>query len=512
MARTDIAWATRVESTTTGWPGFALGAPDGQSAGVFEGQSATFAGWDRASYEGLAELLGTVVAGDVVTPEILAGADLVAFEMNGNAPAHSGGWESCDWEFRDSQSSVVVHWDESTVDGAFLGTPVPRDSHVVANGSISGDRYGAFFGLPPSLVTTGQPSLTPAQVVVSFLLFRVRGEIDITGPAFRLTLTGVPKTPTSPNSTPDPDAIGVLLHADMQPPRPVHPVESPTRQVLDLCRLGVDEAVVPALAAVWKRHVGGQPARNDFEGEIHDVLDRIPVERRAALSGAFEHYEEFRRLGTDRCVFTDRLGGVVADRPLEREEFAAELLREGFRFGAQKFFRGSGGEMGAGQVRPWRRVTAISEDTGLVGVAAWPWITAILPRPDNDSEFGNTESFIPPPGGRWQPLPFQFDQICELRPALDGGLSRTAGVSRHRQEPWARCRAPGATTTTSAATACASRPRRPEPALRCAGSTSSRRRCGSTCSRATTPPALRSCRTARSGETARHPAHARTAP
>jgi hypothetical protein len=202
-------------------------------------------------------------------------------------------------------------------------------------------------------------------------------------------------------------------------------VKSPTRQVLDLCRrVGVEDAVVPALAAVWKRHAAGQPGRNDFEAEVHAVLDGIPPERRASLARAFERFEDFRRLGTDTCVFTDRLGGVVASRPLEREEFAAELLREGFRFGAQKFFHGSGGEIGGGQVRPWRRVTAISEDTGPQGVAAWPWITAIRPRPDSDNEFGNTESFLPPPGGRWQPLPYQFDQVCELRPALGGRLEQ----------------------------------------------------------------------------------------
>ena len=39
---------------------------------------------------------GTVTHGDSVHREDLFRADVIAFERNGNAPAASGGWESCE--------------------------------------------------------------------------------------------------------------------------------------------------------------------------------------------------------------------------------------------------------------------------------------------------------------------------------------------------------------------------------------------------------------------------------
>ncbi len=85
--RTDIKWAGRIETSAGGgiFAGFALGAPDCQSARVFDGQSATFTDWRRAFYEGLADLLGTVTpgGGDAATEEMLASADIIAFEMMG---------------------------------------------------------------------------------------------------------------------------------------------------------------------------------------------------------------------------------------------------------------------------------------------------------------------------------------------------------------------------------------------------------------------------------------------
>lgn len=90
--RTDIAWAELiVEAPEVPDAGFALGSPDGLSVPVVENRVMTLGGWSRASYEDLAELLGTVTAGDAVTPEMLAGADVLAFELNGGHPAASGG-------------------------------------------------------------------------------------------------------------------------------------------------------------------------------------------------------------------------------------------------------------------------------------------------------------------------------------------------------------------------------------------------------------------------------------
>jgi hypothetical protein len=222
MARTDILWAGRLDGAE-GVPGAqaGLGPPDGQPFGLADRQVVTLAGWQRTSYSGLAELLGAAITGDAVSAEALATADLIAFEHNGGGPAHSGGWESCAWEFSDGQSTLAVPWNEATIGDVHLGTPVPRDWHVVANGSITGAAYGAFFGIPAAVITQFQPELAPEQIVFSFLLFGLRDEIDVTDPAFRVTIRGVPKVPGSQEATPDPDAVGVLLHPPAETADPV---------------------------------------------------------------------------------------------------------------------------------------------------------------------------------------------------------------------------------------------------------------------------------------------------
>jgi hypothetical protein len=426
VARTDISWAGRLDEATGGAGGFALGAPDAQSAGLSDGQAATFSGWARASYEGLAELLGGAITGDVVAAEMLESADVIAFEMNGSSPAFSGGWESCDFEFRDSQGSVVVHWKDGTVGGAFLGTPLPRDPHVVANGSITGAAYGAFFGIPAALVTKDQPTLSPEQIVVSFLLFRVRGEIDVTGPAFRLTLRNVPQGPETPTFVPDPDAIGVLRHAPALPARPVKPKKSAARRVFDLCRsIGVEEAILPAMAAVWDRRASGQPSRNEFESTIYAAFDSLSQEQQDALGRAFAGYRVFRANGTDTCLFVDRLAAVVPNRPLEPAEFLAEFIGEGAAVAAQQFFKNSGGVLGPGLVRPWRQAIDPGPDpTGpaLGPLGPWPWITAVRPDMSSIAEYGNTESFRPR-GETYVPQEHQFDKVCALRPEPDGTVN-----------------------------------------------------------------------------------------
>src|SRR4051812_20004396 len=102
MARTDIKWADELRETVgNANAGWALGPPDGDEWAFAGRESATFAGWSRASYDGLAELLGGAIPpGDVVTPALLESADVIAWELNGTSPAKSGGWESCRWIFR----------------------------------------------------------------------------------------------------------------------------------------------------------------------------------------------------------------------------------------------------------------------------------------------------------------------------------------------------------------------------------------------------------------------------
>ena len=210
--RTEIHWAGSIRTAVgDGSPELLLGQPDARAYVVADGWSVTLRDFRPVSYENLAELLGTAVSGDVVTQELLAEADVIAFEHNGNEPGPSGGWESCDWAFSDGPRTLVIHWDERTVDGVPGHQPVPRDPHVVANGTITGASFGSFFGLSDSAIMAQNPAGgTPAGARVSFLLFRLRPEVDVRSPDLEITLSGVP--PSGAAATPDADAVGLLVH------------------------------------------------------------------------------------------------------------------------------------------------------------------------------------------------------------------------------------------------------------------------------------------------------------
>jgi hypothetical protein len=422
-------------------PAFVLGAPDALSYAVLEGQSVTLNGFRRASYTGLADLLGAPVAGDAVTPDMLANADIIAFEHNGTSPAFSGGWESCDWQFSDGQGTLSVHWDQGTIDNVIGGQPVPHDPHVVANGSITGAAYCAFFGITEAALLAENPGApTPEDVVVSFLLFRVRPEIDVSSPTFEITLSGVPSStpPHTGVTTPDADSLGVLVHpSDSGDSKPLKPKQSAARKVQDLCRsIGIQDAILPALEAVWDRHESGEPSRNEFEGAIYrafDKLDDAPPpdapsrpSHHEAMGRAFAGYSELRKNGTGECLFDDRLANAVSDRPLEKAEFADALLREGFTLAGQQMFPSSGGVMGPGQVRPWRKPSPFigpGSPPAEEPLAPWPWLVAIRPNPDHENEFGNRESFFrEAPGGFVQPHNYQYDQTCEVHIDASGGF------------------------------------------------------------------------------------------
>jgi hypothetical protein len=242
MSRTVILWAGSVDdSFGFGYHAPMLGEPDGLAVEVH--------GWAKLrnfrgrSYRGLSALLEGVIhddaghyAGDdpAHVRSALAAADVIAFEGNGLSTAPSGGWESCDWYFTDSvHPPVSVRWDE--LHGA-LGDP-GRDPRVVANGSIYGPAYSAFFGFPEtvfrewvppeSLLLRGSDGqyLVPSRIIVSFLLFRLRPEIDTADPSFtiRISPTGLPRGDIKGEGyregSPDPDAIGILAchHGDDEP-------------------------------------------------------------------------------------------------------------------------------------------------------------------------------------------------------------------------------------------------------------------------------------------------------
>ncbi len=209
MSRTVILWADKIgESTGGGHPEHMLGAPDANCYGLFPGMSATLTEFRYRIYSGFSGLLSTAIKGDSVTPEILASADVIAFEGNGQSSAVSGGWESCDWTFSDGiNRPLSVAWDEAI--GAV------RDPHILANGSITGAAYMAFFGFPLlNFQSWGikPEDIKPEELVVSFLLFRLRPKINTASTSFQIKISAssLPPQPGIRECTPDPDAIGII--------------------------------------------------------------------------------------------------------------------------------------------------------------------------------------------------------------------------------------------------------------------------------------------------------------
>ena len=422
MTRTDIGWASQILATegnaNAGW---ALGAPDGDEWPCGPGQAATFAGWRRASYEGLDQLLAHTISGDKVSAQLLASADVIAWELNGTGSAASGGWESCRWTFRDSHRQIEVVWNEATTNHLFHGPPVPRDPHVIANGSITGAAYAGFFDIPLSVINQYQPTVPPEGIVISFLLLRVRDEIDVTSPTFTLTLGSVKPVPGEQEATPDVEAIGVLLHAPALPPDPAPPRRSHARLIRELYgKVRTSDAILPALTALWERHQAGLSPRNDFETLLYGVIDRMDKRHRDALAKGFGAYANFRdHLRVDKRLFDTRLATSVATTPLDRDAFVLQVLTQGLNIAVDQFFPNSNGKMGPGKRRPWllgaHAPDASHGPASILG--PWPWLTAISdnPSPSSGLEFGNTESFIPvPPDRVWNPKAEQFEQTCRV--------------------------------------------------------------------------------------------------
>jgi|GEM_PF-1594568 hypothetical protein len=201
---------------------------------------------------------------------------------------------------------------------------------------------------------------------------------------------------------------------------------SPTQKVEALCRsIGIKESILPALAAVWQRYKNGESSRNEFEGEIYTVFDNISTERREDMAYAFGKYDDLRRDRTGDCLFDDGLANEVVKRPLEKAEFAAELMREGTTLAGHQLFHHSGGVMGPGLARPWRKLLTNDPDRPPLfsPPIPWPWLTAIKLPTSGNNEFGNEESFKPvPPATFVEPLDYQFEQTCEFVPDASGQI------------------------------------------------------------------------------------------
>lgn len=423
MDRTDILWADTIsDSSPNGKPGFMLGEPDALEDFLSYGRSVMFTKFSGGSYENLPNLFGSVISGDTVSAELLATADVVAFEINAWEPAVSGGWESCDWHFNDGSRSITVHWDESV---AADGRPVPRDPHIIANGSITGAAYCSFFGIPASAMQKDHPHLSLEQHVVSFLLFKLRPELDTFSPSFTVKISGV--SSTQHQATPDPDAIGILHSnpsSELSTPR--KPKKSSASKVRELCEsLGVTDAVLPALRVLWKRHREGQAGRNAFEQAMASAFANMDTSQQKALDHAFSALEELRKSGTAQCLFDDSIANTIETSPLEQDVLARSMVRLGFPVAMERFFQGSGGVAGPGQIRMWRPEQDYYPDSapGLKPLGPWPWLTAVVDY-GSYQEFGNIESFRPKPGQQhiWQDS--QFSQTCTFEPDPNGVIAR----------------------------------------------------------------------------------------
>jgi hypothetical protein len=173
------------------WPGkdtaggLVVGPPDMRSAGVSPSSGVTALDFRCATqYANLAALLH-------VAPDVLARADVIAFELNGGSPGENGGWESADWLFSDGVTSYHVAWD------AVANRAAPAEA-LLANGSLTDTSYRAYFG-----IADGGPAPSP---VVSYQLLRLPAALRTDSTAFRVTVSGY----ASGEGTPDPEAIGVL--------------------------------------------------------------------------------------------------------------------------------------------------------------------------------------------------------------------------------------------------------------------------------------------------------------
>ena len=185
-----VMWAGRVLDANSGQGIYSLGAPDAPSANTLDAQTSTnptgeymrLGDFRGGFYPGLASLLR-------ISESTLASADVIAFEVNGNFPARSGGWESCNWGFSDGTNEFGVNFNDGVAWSSIRG--------VVGNGSISGSSYDSFFGC------------SSESKVVSYILFDLPSSIDTSSPNFSIKI-GAARHPEDGESTPDIDAVGVL--------------------------------------------------------------------------------------------------------------------------------------------------------------------------------------------------------------------------------------------------------------------------------------------------------------
>jgi hypothetical protein len=220
----------------------------------------------------------------------------------------------------------------------------------------------------------------------------------------------------------------------MEGRKPHKPKQRPARKVQDLCdTLGIADAILPLLAALWQRHQAGESGRNEFEKKVGHVFSSLDSKDAKALGFAFDEYRKLRKSGKGECLFNDCLADAVPKGPIERAWVAEELLREGLKLAGQVVFSHSDGVMGPGQVRIWdNKVFHGPNGSGAtIFQGPWPWLTAIVTDHTSFEEYGNVESFRPVPGGfhAWQN--YQYAQECTFAPDPTGKIVATCS----RQHP-----------------------------------------------------------------------------
>lgn len=206
-------------------------------------------------------------------------------------------------------------------------------------------------------------------------------------------------------------------------PTPHKPKQKPARKAQRLCEtLGIADAIVPWLNVLWKRFEDGKPGRNEFERTVLAEFTAFDQRERDGMRAAFTGYRKSRSSGKVECLFNDCLADAAEDEPVPMAWIADELLREGMALITTTFYKGSGGPLTPGQVRPWDNVVQESDMKTRTYTGPWPWLTALCPDVSSYEEYGNRFSYrpIPPATSHIFREGYQYAQTCELQTDASG--------------------------------------------------------------------------------------------
>ncbi len=203
-----IAWASNEADSASTIPGNEVGSPNLTFTGISDFPYVWVRYFNpKIFYSGLLDLLNSSVPGtpatELLTPEDLANADIIAFEGNGGAGATGGGgWESSTWFFKGLKRAYAETFNELTGKGTILGGRRAK----FLTGSIPCDQYVAYFGITgPTCADAGGFSVG----VISWILIDVPNDINVHDKNFSVWVSGAG---LGVEGTPDPDAIGILSH------------------------------------------------------------------------------------------------------------------------------------------------------------------------------------------------------------------------------------------------------------------------------------------------------------